>query len=67
MDPQTNASIAFNVEVTKDNPSIRHVLMNDTMPSTSVSTSVVHTVISFPPISNSKIFSVTSMLIRRGV
>ncbi len=32
MDPQTNASIAFNVEVTKDNPSIRHVLMNDTMP-----------------------------------
>ena len=28
MDPQTNASIAFNVEVTKDNPSIRHVLMN---------------------------------------
>jgi chromosome partitioning protein len=31
MDPQTNASIAFNVEVTKDNPSIRHVLMNDKM------------------------------------
>jgi chromosome partitioning protein len=31
MDPQTNASIAFNVEVTKDNPGIRHVLMNDKM------------------------------------
>jgi len=32
MDPQTNASIAFNVEVTKDNPGIRHVLMNEKMP-----------------------------------
>ena len=31
LDPQTNASIAFNVEVTKDNPSIRHVLMNEKM------------------------------------
>ena len=32
MDPQTNASIAFNVEVSKDNPGIRHVLMNEKMP-----------------------------------
>jgi chromosome partitioning protein len=31
MDPQTNASIAFNVEVTKENPGIRHVLMNEKM------------------------------------
>ena len=29
MDPQTNASIAFNVEVSKENPSIRHLLMNE--------------------------------------
>jgi len=29
MDPQTNASIAFNVEVTKENPSIRHLLMKE--------------------------------------
>ena len=29
LDPQTNASIAFNVEVTKEQPGIRHVLMSE--------------------------------------
>jgi chromosome partitioning protein len=31
LDPQSNASIAFNVEITKDQPGIRHLLMNEKM------------------------------------